>query len=125
MKALSLSLALLLSSLASAKIYHKDQRFFIETKGKSVALDTLNSMIEKKQISTVKLYRGGMVHMLSFAKTGEKEKHYSVDEKGYIYSIEPFSSYSVEDVDAMGEIRFKEKPMKKYFITNSGFYIHK
>ncbi len=125
MKTTLLLLSLLISSASFARIVSLDHRYYIETNGKEEPIYLLNELIEKKIVKTIKVYNGGNVNMISFAKKGEAEKLYSIDEKGYIYAIEPFSKYRVSKVDRNNHIQFAEAPSKKYFINSHGYFIYR
>jgi hypothetical protein len=114
----------LLTPAAFAKIAVKGDKVFIESKGERTPLMMVNSMIKKKEISKLKLYGSGAANVISFAKKGEDEKLYSVDRNGFIYAIEPFSNYEVNQVDSDGLVQFKEVPGKSYRITSKGFFIN-
>lgn len=124
MKCLFLFAALLISVSAFAKIITVDNRVYLRSKGKQVPVFLVNSLIEKGEVSKLKLYGDGEVHMISFAKSGEKEKLYSVDEKGFMYTIEPFSSYEVSTVENDGRFRFKQVPKKKFRVNEKGFFLN-
>ncbi|HXH31385.1 MAG TPA: hypothetical protein VNJ01_11275 [Bacteriovoracaceae bacterium] len=126
MKAALFSLPLLvsLSHLAHAKVIYKNNQLFVETKGKQVPVLTVNTLISENKIEAIKLFADGQVNAISFAKKGEKEKIYSIDEKGFAYSLEPFASYKVQKTDPKGFITFKEFPKRKYRVTEKGFFIY-
>lgn len=119
-----LVLSALLTTSAFAKITTKDHKFFVESKGNRHPISMLNSLVEKKAISAVKLYANGNVHMLSFAKNGEKEKVYSVDEQGYMYSIKPFTDYQVSKVSSDGKVKFKQDTKRSYKVNPKGFFLY-
>ena len=116
--------AFLFNSPAFAKIVVQKNKVFIEGDGNRTPLSLVNEMIKKKEISKLKLYGAGKANVISFAKKGEKEKLYSVDKKGFVYAIDPFSKYEVKKVDDKGLVQFKEVPGKSYKITSQGFFIH-
>lgn len=120
----SLAALLMLSLSAFGKIVVQDDKLYVESKGNRVPLGLVNSMIQEKSISDIKLYANGKIHMISFSKNGEREKIYSVDEKGFVYSIEPFSSYSVSRVDQDNLIHFKEVKNRRYKINSKGFFLY-
>jgi hypothetical protein len=121
---LILFLSLLLTSSAFARIVSSKEGLFIQSGGKLVPLSLLNEMILNNSISQVKLYGEGRVHLISFAKPNESERLYSVDNKGFVYAIEPFSTYQVKAIDEKGFIRFAQAPNKKFFINNHGYFIY-
>lgn len=112
------------SSAAFAKIVVHEDKLFIRKSGKQVPIMLVNQLVDQKAITHLKLYGGGDIHLVSFAKEGEKEKLYSVDEKGFIYSIEPFTSYEIEKVHAEGFVTFKQQPLRKYRISSKGFFLY-
>jgi hypothetical protein len=113
-----------LASSAFAKIVLIEDKLFLRHQGKQLPLLMVNELISKKEISKVKLFGGGDIRLLSFAKKGESEKLYSVDEKGFVYAIEPFTTYEVTQVDEKGMIHFKQKPGKRFRIDPNGFFLH-
>lgn len=123
MKAL-IFLLFIFSSAAFAKIVVHEDKLFIRKSGKQEPIMLVNQLVDQKTITHLKLYGGGDIHLISFAKEGEKEKLYSVDTKGFVYSIEPFSSYEVEKVHAEGLITFKQQPSRKYRISSKGFFLY-
>ncbi len=118
-----IALSLVLSTSAFAKIVKEKNRLFIETSTSKSPIHMVNSMIEKKAISKLKMYDSGKVHLLSFSKHNGPTRLYSVDEKGYIYSIEPFSNYEVSNVEN-GKFQFKEVPNRKYVVDAKGFFLY-
>lgn len=116
---------LILSSSAFAKIVSNDHRYFVSTNGKEQPIHLLNSLIENKQVSAIKIYAGGNINVISFAKKGGAEKLYSIDDKGYMYAIEPFANYRINKIDRDNMIRFAEAPSKRFFVNNKGFFIYK
>lgn len=119
-----MSLTFLLSSSAFAKIVVNSNSFFVESKGNRKPIALLNTMAENKEISEVKLFSEGRVNLVAFSKNGEKEKIYSVDEDGFIYSIEPFTNYRVKHIDSEGIVTFKEEPKRRYRINTKGFFLY-
>lgn len=119
-----LALALMLSTSAFAKIVTNDGQFFIKTKKGTHPIMSVNELIEKKEISQIKMYGKGNVHVLSFATKKGPEKLYSVDQKGFIYSIKPFSDYSISKVDANGKFQFKQVPKRNYVVDAKGFFFY-
>lgn len=124
MKKMLLLCSALLCTSAFASIVRVDDKLFLRSKGKQVPLLMVNELIQNKTVTKVKLYGEGRVPMVSFAKKNEKEKLYSVDEKGFVYSIEPFASYDVADIGDDGSIRFKQVPGRKYKINSQGFFLY-
>lgn len=125
MKAVLMILALsLLTSSSFAKIISTDDKFFITTKDGQIPLSSVNDMLKSKTISKIKLYGDGSAHIISFAKKKGPMKLYSVDEKGFIYSIKPFSEYSVTKVDENGKFSFQEDPKRKYTVSPKGFFFY-
>lgn len=110
-------------STAFAKILITEGKLFIRTNGQQVPLMMVNDLIEKNKVSTVQLFNNGDVHLISFSRDGGKEKIYSVDDKGYVYSIEPFASYSVKDVNKNGLVEFKQAPGKRFRVNSQGIFV--
>ena len=118
------SFMVLVSTSAFAKIVTEKGQFYIESKQGKSALLNVNELIKKKAVSKVKMYGEGKANIISFAKNDGPETLYSVDEKGFIYAIKPFSSYSVSHVDADGKFQFKEVPKRKYVVDSKGFFFY-
>ncbi len=120
----SLVLFFLISS-AHSKIVTHNGAFFIINNQERVPLFIVNQLVEKNEISRIKLYGAGNAHLISFSKVSDKkEKLYSVDEKGFIYSINPFTEYTVTEVDEDGKFKFREVQDKKFFVNKKGFFLH-
>jgi len=117
-------LLLTVTSTAFAKVIMVKDQLFLKEDGKEVPLFLVNKMIEEKVITNIKLYDDGNVNLVSYAKTGESSKLYSIDSKGFVYAIEPYAKYEVKSVDKKGRIQFKEDPKHKYQVTAKGFFIH-
>lgn len=111
-------------SSAFGKIVVSSNNFFVESKGTRNPIAMLNTLAQKKEISDVKLFSEGRVNLVLFAKNGEKEKLYSVDDDGFIYSIKPFTNYSIKDVDSDGMVTFKEEPERRYRINSKGIFLY-
>ena len=92
------ALLMVLKSAAFAKIVMIDDKVFLRKDGRQVPVFVVNELIEKDKVKKVNLYGEGKVHLISFATKNEKEKLYSVDDQGYIYSIEPFADYKVDKI---------------------------
>ena len=123
--ALTLFIFLLLTSTNSfARIVHTKDKLFMEQNGDRIPIDSVNNLIREKKISKIRLYGEGKVHLISFAKKDDKEKLYSVDEKGFIYSLDPFTNYHVKAIHEDGRVSFKEVPDKKYRISSKGFFLY-
>lgn len=108
-----------------AKISIDNHQLFIDSSSGNVPLFLVNDMLKHQLISNLKLYEKGNIHLISFSKKGGEVKLYSVDEKGYVYDIAPFSKYSISSTDKEGKFEFKEVPGKKYSITPKGFFLYK
>jgi len=115
---------LMISSAAFAKITIEKNQLYIETNSVKAPLLVVNQMLKEKSISNLKTYEKGNIHLVSFAKKDGAVKLYSVDEKGFIYDIAPFSSYSVSSTDEKGRFEFAEIPNRKYTISPKGFYLY-
>jgi len=119
-----ITLGVILSTSAFAKIVAVDGQYFIESKQGKSALVSVNELIKNKSVTNVKLYGEGKANLISFSKSDMPETLYSVDEKGFIYSIKPFATYTVSSVDADGKFQFKEVPKRKYTVDAKGFFIY-
>lgn len=125
MKNVCLMLSFLITtSSAFAKITIKDKKIFIEDKSTSTPLLAVNDMLKDKSISKLKTYDDGKIHLISFAKKDGPVKLYSVDEKGFIYDIAPFSGYTVTKINDKGQFEFAEVPNRKYTVSSKGFYLY-
>lgn len=117
-----LALSAIFSTSAFAKIVMKKNQYFIETKRHATPLSLVNELVKKDQITRVKVY--GNAHLISYATKEGPVKLYSVDEKGFTYAIEPFSTYSVSNIEKNGKFQFNEVPGRKYVVDAKGFFIH-
>lgn len=109
---------------AYAKIVIRNDQVYLQSSGEQKPLVMVNELIQSKAISKIKLYGGGEVRMISFAKNEKKEKLYSVDQKGFVYSIEPFTNYTVSKVNPGGTVEFKEKPGRRYKVDKNGYFLY-
>lgn len=119
-----LALMVFFSTSAFAKIIIAKNQLFIQTKTGEVPLMSVNDQIKAKKISNIKIYGNGSAHLISFATNKDVVKLYSVDEKGFIYAIEPFASYTVATTEADGKFQFNEVPGRKYIVDSKGFFFH-
>jgi hypothetical protein len=117
-----LALSLHLSTSAFAKITTAKDNYFLQTPQGDVPLISVNTMIEEKNISKIVLY--GNSNLISFATKNGPVKLYSIDAKGFTYSIEPFTSYTVTNSFDDGKFQFKEIPNRKYFVDAKGFILY-
>ena len=117
-----LSLSLLFSQLSFAKITTTKDLYYITTSKGEIPLISVNTMIQEKTISKISLF--GNANLISFATKDGAPKLYSVDEKGFTYSIEPFSTYTVKSVGEDGKFQFKEVPGRKYTVDAKGFFFY-
>lgn len=125
MKKSGLSLAILmLSTSAFSAIISEKGKLYIRSKNGKAPIIKVNDLLEKEQVKNLKLFGNGDVNLLSFKTDKTDEKLYSVDEKGFIYSIEPFASYDVTRVHQDGKVEFKQEPKKKYRINEKGFFLY-
>ena len=115
-------LSLFFSTFAQAKIIISKNLYYIENKSGNVPLLSVNTMVNEKTISKTVIY--GSAHLISFAVKNGPVKLYSIDEKGFTYSLEPFASYTVSSTDENGKFQFKEVPGRKYFIDAKGFFLY-
>lgn len=118
------ALLITVQTTAFAKIVMIDDKVYLRKDGRQVPVFRVNELIDKSKVKKVNLYGEGKAHIISFAIGKEREKLYSVDNNGYIYSIEPFSKYSVEKIADGDRFVFREQPGKKYRVTDKGFFIH-
>lgn len=118
-----ISLLIVLKSTAFAKVVIIDDKVYLRKDGQQIPVFMVNEMIEKEKVNKVNLFGEGRIHLISFASKGENEKLYSIDDKGYIYSIEPFSKYKVNKVVDKERFVFQEVPKKKFRVTEKGFFI--
>ena len=117
-----LALSTVLTSSAFAAVVSSKGQYFIETNNGVQPIMTVNDMIEKNTISNIKTY--GNANLISFSAKKGPVTLYSIDHKGFIYSIKPFSSYTVNEVDSDGKIKFSEVPNRKYVVDAKGFYFY-
>jgi hypothetical protein len=121
---ISLSLLLVFMSSAFAKIVMVDDKVFLRKDGKQVPIFLVNDYIEHGKVKKVHLYGDGNLHIISFAIKKQPEKLYSVDDQGFIYSIEPYSRYSVNKITDADKFEFRELPGKHFRVTDKGYFIH-
>lgn len=117
-----LALTAALSTSAFAGVVTSKGRYFIETKKGTQPIMNVNEMIEKNTISNIRTY--GNANIISFSEKKGEAKLYSVDHKGFIYSIKPFDNYTVSGVDADGKFKFSEVPNRKYVVDAKGFFFY-
>lgn len=117
-----LALSAALSTSAFAAIVSSKGQYFIETKSGVQPLMAVNEMIQKNTISNIKTY--GSANLISFSEKKGPVTLYSIDHKGFIYSIKPFSGYTVSDVDAEGKFKFSEVPNRQYVVDAKGYYFY-
>ena len=117
-----LALTVLVSTSAFAGIITSKNQYFIQTKLGDVPLMAVNKQLKEQSISNIKTY--GNAHLISFATNKDTVKLYSVDQKGFIYNIEPYSSYTVASTDESGKFQFNEVPGRKFIVNSKGFYFH-
>lgn len=116
--------SILVTSSAFAKVVINKDKLFLDTTAGRTPISTLNTMIEKKEVKKLKLHGDGKAHVVSFSKNKGNEKLYSIDHRGFIYDIQPFSDYTVSKVYENGDIEFKEAPGKRYKVTSEGYFVY-
>ena len=124
MKKWILPLLVLMTSSAFANIVSSKGEYFVETKNGKNPIMNVNEMVKNETISKIQTYGEGKVHMISFSKENGPVMLYSVDEKGFIYSIKPYSAYTVSSVDKDGKVSFKEVPKRKFSVDAKGFFLY-
>ncbi len=118
-----IALLIVLKSTAFAKIVMIDDKVYLRKDGQQIPVFVVNELIEKEKVKKVHLFGDGKIHLISFAEGKDAEKLYSVDDKGFIYSIAPYSKYRVKDVIDNERFVFQEVPGKRYRVTGKGFFI--
>jgi len=119
-----LTLMTFFATSAYAKVFiHKD-KYFIKTLQGGTPLLSVNELLKEESISRIKIYGNGNAHLISFSKNNGPEKLYSVDENGFTYAIEPFTSYSVSSAEEDGRFQFNEIPGRKYRVNSKGFFLY-
>jgi hypothetical protein len=118
-----IALLIALKSPLSAKIVMIDDEVYLRKDGQQIPVFVVNQLIAKEKVKKVHLFGEGRIHLISFAENGEEEKLYSVDDKGYIYSIEPYSRYRVSKIVDNEHFIFQEEPKKNFRVTSKGFFI--
>lgn len=119
-----LALSFILSSSVFARIVEDNKQLYVETSSGKAPITMLNNMIKSKTVTKLKTYDNGKVHLISFSKHNGPTKLYSVDEKGYIYSIEPFTNYSVSNIEDNGKFQFREIPNRKFVVDAKGYFLY-
>ncbi|MES2527851.1 MAG: hypothetical protein V4598_12230 [Bdellovibrionota bacterium] len=117
------ALLIVMKSTAFAKIVMIDDKVYLRKDGQQVPVFVVNELIEKEKVKKVHLFGEGKIHLISFAEGKDEEKLYSVDDKGYIYAIAPYSKYRVKDVIDNERFVFQEVPGKRFRVTGKGFFI--
>jgi hypothetical protein len=118
------AIILCLASFQSmAKIISHDGKMYLRDSGKQLPLELVNDLIKKGTISEITLFEGGEVPMLAFAHKNQSNKLYTVDAKGFVYSIEPFTNYRVKTVEK-GLVQFHEEPKRFYKINQQGLFVY-
>lgn len=124
MKKISLTALLALTSLnLFAGITNEKGKFYIHSKKGKAPILKVNELLASKKIKNPTIYGNGKVNAISF-KSSQGTMLYSVDEKGFIYSIEPFSKYDISKVHSDGKFEFKQIPNRKYSINENGFFLY-
>ena len=117
------ALLIVLKSTAFAKVVMIDDKVYLRKDGQQVPVFVVNDLIEKEKVKKVNLFGDGKIHLISFAVGKEEEKLFSIDDKGFIYAIEPFAKYRVKDVFDNERFVFKEVPGKRFRVNGKGFFI--
>jgi|GEM_PF-5724350 len=116
---------LFLSVSVQAKILKLNSHYYIEKSSHEIVpIQSLNRLIDEKQVSDLRLYRKGLAHVISMKNASGETKNYSIGMDGYYYDIQPFSGYQIQSVDAHGLIEFKEFKNRKYYVNEQGLYIY-
>lgn len=118
------SIFLLSMNSIQAKIINREGVFYLGSGSESTPIIMLNELIQQKKVSQIILYAQGSIHLLSFAKEGEKPKLYSVDAKGFIYALDPYMNYEIKKINSNGTFEFKQRPGLSYHVSSKGFYLH-
>jgi hypothetical protein len=116
-------LSICFSANAWSKIISHEGKMYLRDSGKQVPLELVNELVKKGEVSEVTLFEGGEVRMLSFARKGQPARIYSVDQKGFVYSIEPFTNYRVKTTKK-GLVQFHEEPKRFYKIDPNGIFTY-
>lgn len=119
-----LALLTVLSTSAFAAIVTSKGEYFVETKSGKQPIMSVNEMIQKNTISNIKIYGNGRANLISFSEKKGPVMLYSVDEKGFVYSIKPFNGYTVTEVDANGKFKFSEVPNRQYVVDAKGYFFY-
>jgi hypothetical protein len=115
---------LLVSTSLFAKIVKKEDGLYIESKESQSPIESINHLVRLGSVKKLTIYGNGNINLVSFAKGNGPLKLYSVDLKGFIYAIEPFSSYRISEVHPDGSFRFQEFPNRKYKINDQGYFLY-
>ena len=113
----------LISLSLFAAITSEKGKYYITSKNGKAPLLKVNELLSNKKIKNVKIYDNGRINAISF-KNGKERKLYSVDSKGFIYSIAPFSKYDISKVHTNGKFEFKQIPNRKYTVNEKGFFLY-
>jgi hypothetical protein len=116
-------LILLISSSSFAKIIYSNKKLFIEQDGHRTPVEMVNQLIKEGKITKVRLFRKGEVHMISFSNDKAPEKLFTVDEKGFIYTLEPYTNYNIKEVRRDGKFSFEEVPGRLFEVSKEGLFL--
>jgi hypothetical protein len=108
---------------ALGKIIKKEDGVFIQSSGKEKEVFLVNQLLKKGLLSNLTTYKDGQIHLLSFKTINKPLRLYSVDSKGFIYDIKPFSEYEVSEVTPAQYFKFKELPKKSFRVDAHGFFV--
>ncbi len=111
------------NSNALGKIIKKEDGIFIQSRGEEKEIFLVNQLLKKGLLSNLTTYKDGQVHLLSFKTKDKPLRLYSVDSKGFIYDIKPFSEYEVSEVTPSQFFKFRELPNRSFRVDAHGFFI--
>ena len=110
---------------ADGKIIKKEDGIFIQTGELEKEIFLVNQLIKKGDLSSLTIYQDGRLNLISFKTTLNTKKLYSVDSKGFIYDIKPYSGYEISEISPSQYFKFKEIPKKYFSVDKNGFFIEK
>lgn len=122
-KILAIFILFMISLDSNARIIFQKERLYLQSNGEQRPLSMVNELIQKNAISKVKIYDNGGINLISFSTRSGEEKIYSVDEKGFVYSIAPFTNFSISRI-GHGLVEFKQFPGRQYRIDRNGYFLY-
>jgi hypothetical protein len=110
---------------AHSTIVKKADGIYVQKDQKEKEIFLVNQLIKKGELSNLTLYHNGGLNLISFKTNLNNKKLYSVDSKGFIYDIKPYSDYQIAEIYPSLHFKFKELPKKIFWIDDNGYFLEK